>query len=76
NWQHANDAFPGNTIIRMASATSTLNSDAMEADIQSFFSEHPIAQAGKMLDQVLERQRVNTDLRRREAGIVAEALKA
>lgn len=76
NWQHANDAFPGNTIIRMASATSTLNSDAMEADIQSFFSEHPIAQAGKMLDQVLERQRVNTDLRRRESGIVADALKA
>ena len=76
NWQHANDAFPGNTIIRMASSTSTLNSDAMEADVQSFFSEHPIAQAGKTLDQVLERQRVNTDLRRREAGIVADALKA
>jgi hypothetical protein len=48
----------------------------MEADIQSFFSEHPIAQAGKMLDQVLERQRVNTDLRRRESGIVADALQA
>ena len=76
NWQHANDAFPGNTIIRMASSTSTLNSDAMEADVQSFFSEHPIAQAGKTLDQVLERQRVNTDLRRREADIVADALKS
>jgi hypothetical protein len=60
----------------MASSTSTLNSDAMEQDVQSFFSEHPIAQAGKTLDQVLERQRVNTELRRREAGIVADALKA
>jgi hypothetical protein len=29
-----------------------------------------------MLDQVLERQRVNTDLRRRESGIVADALQA
>jgi len=48
----------------------------MEIDIQSFFSEHPIAQASKTLDQVLERQRVNTGLRRREAGIVADALKA
>ena len=76
NWQHANDAFPGNTIIRMASATSTLNSDAMEADIQSFFSERPIVQAGKMLDQVLERQRVNTDLRRRESSVISQALKA
>ena len=60
----------------MASATSTLNSDAMEIDIQSFFSEHPIAQASKTLDQVLERQRVNTGLRRREADIVANALKS
>ena len=76
NWQHANDAFPGNTIIRMASATSTLNSDVMEADIQSFFSERPIVQAGKMLDQVLERQRVNTDLRRRESSVISQALKA
>jgi hypothetical protein len=48
----------------------------MEQDVQSFFSEHPIAQAGKTLDQVLERQRVNTDLRRRESGIVADALKS
>jgi len=47
----------------------------MEADIQSFFSEHPIAQAGKMLDQVLERQRVNTDLRRRESTTLQNALK-
>ena len=76
NWQHANDAFPGNTIIRMASATATLNSDVMEADIQSFFSERPIVQAGKMLDQVLERQRVNTDLRRRESSVISQALKA
>jgi puromycin-sensitive aminopeptidase len=76
NWQHANDAFPGNTIIRMASATVTLNSDVMEADIQSFFSERPIVQAGKMLDQVLERQRVNTDLRRRESSVISQALKA
>ena len=76
NWQHANDAFPGNTIIRMASATATLNSDAMEADIQSFFSERPIVQAGKMLDQVLERQRVNTDLRRRESSVISQALEA
>jgi hypothetical protein len=29
-----------------------------------------------MLDQVLERQRVNTELRRREADVIAEALKA
>ena len=36
------------------------------ADVQSFFSEHPIPQAAKTLDQVLERQRVNAALRERE----------
>ena len=36
------------------------------ADVQAFFAEHPIAQAAKTLDQVLERQRVNTALRARE----------
>lgn len=76
HWQEENDNFPGNTIIRMASAVATLNTDAMEADIQSFFSEHPIEQAGKMLDQVLERQRVNTELRRRESEVVRTALGA
>ena len=76
HWQEENENFPGNTIIRMASAVATLNTDAMEADIQSFFSEHPIEQAGKMLDQVLERQRVNTELRRREADVVRSALGA
>jgi puromycin-sensitive aminopeptidase len=76
HWQEENDNFPGNTIIRMASAVATLNTDAMEADIQSFFSEHPIEQAGKMLDQVLERQRVNTELRRRESEVVRAALGA
>ena len=33
------------------------------ADVQSFFAEHPIPQAAKTLEQLLERQRVNADLR-------------
>ena len=35
--------------------------------MQGFFAEHPIPQAAKTLDQVLERQRVNAALREREA---------
>ena len=31
--------------------------------MQAFFAEHPIEQAAKTLEQVLERQRVNTALR-------------
>jgi puromycin-sensitive aminopeptidase len=38
------------------------------ADVAAFFAEHPIEQAKKMLEQVLERQRVNAAVRAREAG--------
>ncbi|MSZ55112.1 MAG: M1 family peptidase, partial [Actinobacteria bacterium] len=76
NWKKANDEFPGNTIIRMASSVTTLNTETLEADVQAFFTEHPIAQAGKMLDQVLERQRVNVTLRQRESSVVQRALGA
>jgi puromycin-sensitive aminopeptidase len=44
------------------------------ADVQGFFSEHPIPQAVKTLEQLLERQRVNADLRQREAERLAAAL--
>ena len=76
NWEKANKEFPGNTIVRMASAVTTLNTEALEADVQSFFSEHPIAQAVKTLEQVLERQRVNVALRKREATTAQKALGA
>ena len=42
--------------------------------MQAFFAEHPIEQAAKTLDQVLERQRVNTALRSRESERFAGAL--
>jgi hypothetical protein len=44
--------------------------------VQGFFSEHPIPQAAKTLEQLLERQRVNADLRAREAEPLAAALTA
>jgi hypothetical protein len=46
------------------------------ADVQGFFAEHPIPQAAKTLEQLLERQRVNADLRAREAEPLAAALTA
>ena len=42
--------------------------------MQGFFAEHPIAQAAKTLDQILERQRVNAALRERERVDLAAAL--
>jgi hypothetical protein len=51
-----------------------LTSDVASADVQSFFSEHEIPQSAKTLDQVLERQRVNASLRRRESNRLASEL--
>jgi puromycin-sensitive aminopeptidase len=75
-WDTANSKFPGNTIVRMIDTVKTLTAPATVADVQSFFSEHPIPQATKTLDQILERQRVNAALREREAERLATSLAA
>jgi puromycin-sensitive aminopeptidase len=75
NWADVNERFPSNTIIRMVDAVKTLNRPADVADIQAFFSEHPIEQAAKTLEQILERQRVNAAMREREQDALGAALR-
>jgi len=75
-WDEANEKFPNNTIVRMIDPVKLLTDPAVVADVQSFFSEHPIPQASKTLDQVLERQRVNAALLAREAQRLAVALQS
>jgi puromycin-sensitive aminopeptidase len=70
------DRFPSNTIVRMVGSVTMLTSPEVVADVQGFFSEHPIPQSAKTLAQLLERQRVNADLRAREADALATALAA
>ena len=65
-WDQAQVKFPTNTIVRMVDPVKFLNTPELEADVQAFFAEHNIPQAAKTLQQVLERQRVNTALRSRE----------
>ncbi|HWM18851.1 MAG TPA: M1 family metallopeptidase [Ilumatobacteraceae bacterium] len=74
NWAEVNERFPSNTIIRMVDTVKTLNRPTDVADIQAFFSEHPIEQAAKTLEQILERQRVNAAMREREQDALAAAL--
>jgi puromycin-sensitive aminopeptidase len=66
-WDEANTRFPSNTIVRMVDPVKLLNRPEVVADVQGFFAEHPITQATKTLDQILERQRVNAALRERES---------
>jgi len=57
--------------VRMVDSAKMLNSDTAEASVQAFFSEHDIPQAVQTLQQVLERQKVNAELRRRESEALA-----
>jgi len=74
NWEQANAAFPNPSIIRMVDAVKLLNTPEAVADVEGFFSEHPIKQSMTTLAQVLERQRVNAAVRTREADGFAKAL--
>ena len=74
HWDEANAAFPANTIVRMVESVTMLTTEHAVADVQGFFAEHPIPQAAKTLDQMLERQRVNAALRERERVGLAAAL--
>ncbi len=74
HWDEANERFPNNTIVRMVDGVRLLTDEAVAADVQAFFAEHPIKQAAKTLDQILERQRVNVALRAREVDRFAAAL--
>ena len=65
-WSEANEVFPSNTIVRMIDPVKMLTRPEVAADVQSFFAEHPIPQGAKTLDQILERQRVNTAMHARE----------
>jgi len=58
----------------MVDSAKLLNSDVAEASVQSFFTEHDIPQAVQTLQQVLERQKVNVSLRRRESENLTRAL--
>jgi len=73
-WPVLTDRFPDNTIVRMVNSITTLTTPHLVADVQGFFSEHPIPQSAKTLEQLLERQRVNAELRSREADALAAAL--
>jgi puromycin-sensitive aminopeptidase len=73
-WDEATGRFPDNSIVRMVDTVRLLTEEPVVADVQGFFAEHPIPQAAKTLDQILERQRVNAAARARERDRLAAAL--
>jgi puromycin-sensitive aminopeptidase len=74
HWAEANERFPSNTIVRMVDSVKLLNTPELVADVQGFLSEHPIEQARKTQEQILERQRVNAALRARDEAPLSASL--
>ncbi len=73
HWSEANARFPDSSIVRMVDGVKWLTEPAQQADVSAFFAEHPIPQATKTLEQILERQRINTALRARATEPLAAA---
>ena len=66
-WDYLNDFLPTSMIVRMVGSLPLLDQPDDVTTAAAFFAENPIPQAGKTLDQVLERQRVATTARARES---------
>jgi hypothetical protein len=60
----------------MIETVRTLDRPADVADVHGFFSEQRIPQAQKTLEQTLERQRVNADVRARNEASLRDAFSA
>lgn len=74
NWEHINDSFPSNTIVRMLTGTRWLTTDDAASSVHSFFTARPLPQGQRQLDQHLERLAINTAFHRRVVGELAGAL--
>ena len=73
HWAEIDTRMPRNTIGRMIETLRSLDRPSDVADVQAFFSEQGIPQGRKTLEQILERQRVNADVRARNEGLLRAA---
>ena len=64
-WNEAEERFPSQLTIRLVEGVRYLTLPEQVNEAQAFFAAHPIPQSAKMLEQMLERQRVAAALRER-----------
>ncbi|MGZ5296183.1 MAG: M1 family metallopeptidase [Actinomycetota bacterium] len=73
NWDAELARFASSNIISLASGARFLSMPEQQAAVEAFFETHSIPQAGLMLDQTLERQRIYVALRERAEKDLAQA---
>jgi puromycin-sensitive aminopeptidase len=64
-WAEIEERFPAQLTIRTVEGVRYLTRPQHVAEAEAFFAEHPIPQSAKMLEQMLERQRIAAALRER-----------
>ena len=64
-WEAINEAFPTNTIVRMLTGVRWLTDASTAQSVQDFFTDRPLPQGQKQLDQHLERLAVNRSFQTR-----------
>ncbi|WP_179131523.1 M1 family metallopeptidase [Candidatus Entotheonella palauensis] len=74
NWDQMMEVYPNNAIVRMLDGFKALSKPDIATEIEAFFQTHKVPQGELTLQQHLERLRVNTALREREAASLAAAL--
>ena len=67
HWDEMLEKFPDSAIVRMCEGVTALVTPSLEAEVTAFFASHPVPQAGKTLDQHLEKLRVAVACQQREA---------
>ncbi|MDP9331053.1 MAG: M1 family metallopeptidase [Actinomycetota bacterium] len=65
HWDEVEKRFPASLIGRIAEGVRYLTAPGSAEDAAAFFAEHPIPQSAKTLEQILERQRIASELRKR-----------
>ena len=73
-WSEVEERFPSPLVIRMVEGVRFLSRPEQVAEADAFFAGHPIPQSTKMLEQMLERQRVAAALRERATPDLAGVL--
>ncbi len=67
NWERMMERYPENSITRMCEGVTGLVSSELQDDVVAFFATHKVPQAGKTIDQHIERLRTAVRFRQREA---------
>ncbi len=66
NWDRLGELFPSAALSRMLEGVTSLDTVELVGDVAAFIAEHPLTQAEKTVEQILEKHRVNATLRERE----------